>query len=264
MEISIHALQAESDYITHYSKYRFYHFNPRSPSGERLYKDIDDRLFGNFNPRSPSGERLVYEKSEQYINQISIHALQAESDNSWTYLSHLLQISIHALQAESDMALLAHTLRMKKFQSTLSKRRATWVCYDCFTRFIISIHALQAESDYLHVYNLWNNKISIHALQAESDLGQKLPFDMYHIFQSTLSKRRATCKWNDISITINISIHALQAESDNTYFFIKLNTTKFQSTLSKRRATRLNIYLIVILIFQSTLSKRRATTRIFL
>ncbi len=100
------------------------------------------------------------------------------------------------------------------FQSTLSKRRATTENTNCTTDNQISIHALQAESDDLIDYFERQKAISIHALQAESDLriGRSILFWNYfnprspsgerrlqksgeqsqRVFQSTLSKRRAT------------------------------------------------------------------------
>ena len=57
--ISIHALLAESDGAATLAKYQYLHFYPRSPCGERLF-------------------RQNYECFEWII---SIHALLAESDN---------------------------------------------------------------------------------------------------------------------------------------------------------------------------------------
>ena len=101
-------------------------------------------------------------------------------------------ISIHALQAESDVRRNIYTPLIRH----------------------ISIHALQAESDSTSYQNITVDIISIHALQAESDLFQRLPcMHSYYfnprspsgerhthllkdtdkfLFQSTLSKRRAT------------------------------------------------------------------------
>ena len=82
------------------------------------------------------------------INDISIHALLAESD--WQRGSRItyVEISIHALLAESD-AITDLTL----------------------LPFDISIHALLAESDGVAGQELYYVKsISIHALLADSDL----------------------------------------------------------------------------------------------
>ena len=146
----------------------------------------------DFNPRSPSRERRADGTSTLSDTYISIHALQAESDDKDGYvLSFLLTISIHALQAESDFY---HCIR--------------------FNNIVISIHALQAESDVLTNRKCRYSQISIHALQAESDFisisidnitrnfnprspsrERRLPQNTWtplKRFQSTLSKQRAT------------------------------------------------------------------------
>ena len=57
------------------------YFYPRSPCGERLVP-IDRALFqqADFYPRSPCGERLYHRIALIPHQQISIHALLAESD----------------------------------------------------------------------------------------------------------------------------------------------------------------------------------------
>ena len=62
-----------------------------------------------------------------HVSNISIHALQAESDGKRVILSQPMIISIHALQAESDY----------RGYNVLIVSES------------ISIHALQAESDYI-------------------------------------------------------------------------------------------------------------------
>ena len=58
-----------------------YHFNPRSPRGERpLWEPIGDVLIFYFNPRSPYGERLRMIQKQSYTGRISIHAPLAGSD----------------------------------------------------------------------------------------------------------------------------------------------------------------------------------------
>ena len=171
------------------------------------------------------------------LNNISIHALLAESDRSPTAGQlgavnfyprspcgerpahfakqiHSVGISIHALLAESD--------------------HYGWSWYDDFT---ISIHALLAESDRPRlVRHGVGIAISIHALLAESDNGPG-PADIRQaIFLSTLSLRRAT----------NRAIH-------------KKRPATFLSTLSLRRATGCAREEKMGQQFLSTLSLRRAT-----
>ena len=56
----------------------------------------------NFYPRSPCGERPAPQQSGQYDGLISIHALLAESDETYVVMEATKVISIHALLAESD------------------------------------------------------------------------------------------------------------------------------------------------------------------
>ena len=147
VDISIHALLAESD-------------NPPSitPTASR-----------NFYPRSPCGERHLRVVDGSKSSIISIHALLAESDRfsvfNFLYLSFLstlslrratvmpvsLQviplISIHALLAESDYhrILLQRSADYFYPRSPCGERRVTVLGIQ--HRVGISIHALLAESD---------------------------------------------------------------------------------------------------------------------
>ena len=103
-------------------------------------------------------------------------------------------ISIHALHEESDTTANV-MLRMLKFQSTLSMRRATLRGHVDRVVQPISIHALHEESDRVHT--TFDSKV-------------------LSLFQSTLSMRRATGQVTlPVSIDL-ISIHALHEESDCT------------------------------------------------
>ena len=125
VEISIHALLAESDGIIDIINNVINDFYPRSPCGERLINNVIngiDKIFlstlslrratfkppiqthrqKHFYPRSPCGER-PYQQGEGQANQsISIHALLAESDGLSYFYIIKITISIHALLAESD------------------------------------------------------------------------------------------------------------------------------------------------------------------
>ena len=123
VDISIHALLAESDVVTRSGSMRYLDFYPRSPCGERR-----------------DNGRIL---SAKYL--ISIHALLAESDSAedckiCIFLSTLSlrratlrmgcrvsfsMISIHALLAESDQSRVRVCQAVIQFLSTLSLRRAT-------------------------------------------------------------------------------------------------------------------------------------------
>ena len=102
----------------------------------------------DFYPRSPCGERQLESSLYHGRNNISIHALLAESD-----------ATKYAVKGSDYL-----------FLSTLSLRRATGLDYDPIVHIEISIHALLAESDPPLFLTTQNTKISIHALLAESDL----------------------------------------------------------------------------------------------
>ena len=205
---------------------------------------------------------------DQYLNeQISIHALLAESDNRYG--------------RPIDVQLV--------FLSTLSLRRATvlvWCscggAFDFYPRspcgerhakrfpalhnILISIHALLAESDGCVRYCTHAPGISIHALLAESDYYFACPFceKCYFYPRSPCGERllEQSASYN----AYMISIHALLAESDpvkelrvtsNTHFYPrspcgerpKSDTAtafplSFLSTLSLRRATSLLCFMI--------------------
>ena len=125
------------------------YFYPRSPCGERpSIKPIFGKINTNFYPRSPCGERHGQGANNRPEQQISIHALLAESDFKPPVQTHRKEhfyprspcgerplrkypvilgrvISIHALLAESDYILVNTFLEIFEFLSTLSLRRAT-------------------------------------------------------------------------------------------------------------------------------------------
>ena len=82
------------------------------------------------------------------MNDISIHALLAESDVLILSPAKAPCISIHALLAESDRVEETLAPKLNQFLSTLSLRRATMLLRDSTGRSVISIHALLAESDH--------------------------------------------------------------------------------------------------------------------
>ena len=125
VEISIHALLAESDRKPQLALKLDVYFYPRSPCGERRLWACNGPAGADFYPRSPCGERLLllYSVGHLYVDfyprspcgerpvkskkgvetiVISIHALLAESDDSSYGALAGATISIHALLAESD------------------------------------------------------------------------------------------------------------------------------------------------------------------
>ena len=103
VEISIHALLAESDRVLEVTRNAIVDFYPRSPCGER-------RLWA-----CPVGSVCLF---------LSTLSLRRATDDILAGVNELL-ISIHALLAESDLERVNSMLTLIQFLSTLSLRRAT-------------------------------------------------------------------------------------------------------------------------------------------
>ena len=81
-EISIHAPRGGSDSDFFRCRVASHYFNPRSPWGERLFRQHRHlSMVRNFNPRSPWGERLINEETRRNDYSISIHAPRGGSDS---------------------------------------------------------------------------------------------------------------------------------------------------------------------------------------
>ena len=131
-----------------------------------------------------------------------------------------------------------NTRESKKFQSTLSVRRATLWLKEHYGLSYISIHALRKESDIFPYLGIRNRDISIHALRKESDIMLSPSVALANIFQSTLSVRRATRQHARDTDNIDISIHALRKESDfcqhhsHLAVYISIHALRKESDLS--------------------------------
>ena len=125
-EISIHALQAESDCPIVSNLCTAFYFNPRSPSGERLLQDKCFQLsIHQFQSTLSKRRATLYIFTPFFFSFISIHALQAESDMVIT--SFLPFLRDFNPRSPSGERLQKHCVNRASigFQSTLSKRRAT-------------------------------------------------------------------------------------------------------------------------------------------
>ena len=146
-------------------------------------------------------------------------------------------ISIHALLAESDNLWDAHRVKVYKFLSTLSLRRATAPSRHPCPRSKISIHALLAESDPSVMQEIAQQRISIHALLAESDrIVREMVLRCVDFYPRSPCGERRKPKALKSRLCV-ISIHALLAESDPQAIYPCVTPPKFLSTLSLRRAT---------------------------
>ena len=192
---------------------------------------------GNFYPRSPCGERLRPIDVPQYQILISIHALLAESDETFIVLPKELYNFYPRSPCGERHILCVVSVQIGGFLSTLSLRRATNINNSVSTADKISIHALLAESDSSTNFLNISKLISIHALLAESDeradsLAHAPPQISIHALLAESDERS-----QDKRGQIQISIHALLAESDYTTTITICTVWIFLSTLSLRRAT---------------------------
>ena len=147
-KISIHALLAESDGRARRPGQNCQHFYPRSPCGERLDRWLAG-LKGTLFLSTLSLRRATTNHDQGASNQqISIHALLAESDSCTAETDiTLIGISIHALLAESDTLRQLQSALCGYFypRSPCGERRQVKQTYR--EKISISIHALLAESD---------------------------------------------------------------------------------------------------------------------
>ena len=148
---------------------------------------------GHFYPRSPCGERLPEASSRAEQQEISIHALLAESDNG-ALLASASNSDFYPRSPCGERPIMDNIIFVpRKFLSTLSLRRATllrvWlICLprDFYPRSPCGERRDQGAS------NRAEQQISIHALLAESDQGKTKTNEDRYKFLSTLSLRRAT------------------------------------------------------------------------
>ena len=217
MEISIHALLAESD--------------GRQLGGGRQVCHISIHAL--------LAESDCWQDTPHYSTTSFLSTLSLRRATS-TILPQLRQrqrfLSTLSLRRATPMAFIA--AQMSRFLSTLSLRRATGPQQTQGPDIGISIHALLAESDGPDRDTARNVQISIHALLAESDYWRMAAVVGCDLFLSTLSLRRATHtrrperSWYTLFLStlslrratalalVNdvqhlISIHALLAESDH-------------------------------------------------
>ena len=148
--------------------------------------------FCNFYPRSPCGERRCQTLSDFRYTAISIHALLAESDTVGNRLTPNCPAFLSTLSLRRATFLCFVARKVPGFLSTLSLRRATTPARILSRLLEISIHALLAESD---EQKCRNRKAYIN-FYPRSPCGERLS--------------RVTVSY----APTDISIHALLAESD--------------------------------------------------
>ena len=172
MEISIHALLAESDYHWLMALVTLRIFlstlSLRRATGRLAGYDAGNQ---NFYPRSPCGERRRPDQHRdappKFLSTLSLRRATFQCSHG----AAPLHISIHALLAESDAFECKSPAVNNEFLSTLSLRRATGCglpqCHagcDFYPRSPCGERPAPGHT------SAWKCRISIHALLAESDL----------------------------------------------------------------------------------------------
>ncbi len=147
-----------------------------------------------FNPRPPRGGRLECREHAGRNQCISIHALREEGDGSTTSTSGAFTI----------------------FQSTPSARRATSrFCLRLADLFYFNPRPPRGGRHFLGTLVPLAALISIHALREEGDPASGQIIQIFFLFQSTPSARRATIIADHSQNRAIISIHALREEGDD-------------------------------------------------
>ena len=144
--ISIHAPHAGSDAGRDRLPAAPYHFNPRSPCGERRRGNCSRCYCDNFNPRSPCGERPSPTSMRTGLGNFNPRSPCGERQETCLIAPFVPQ-----------------------FQSTLPMRGATSRMRAIYRFNQISIHAPHAGSDEGNSSKAIANTISIHAPHAGSD-----------------------------------------------------------------------------------------------
>ena len=237
------------------------YFYPRSPCGERRHWQTGQSRTRQFLSTLSLRRATVGDTPPCCGCMISIHALLAESDLTFTFTLILLSvISIHALLAESDFKANVHRAKSRLFLSTLSLRRATILCVlpvvqhtDFYPR--SPCGERQTRSKRINRNVTFLSTLSLRRATLYSGKQERPPQNFYPRspcgerqgqnersfvlcpFLSTLSLRRATGHTHYMGVYEQISIHALLAESDCSSPLMWPWSPLFLSTLSLRRAT---------------------------
>ena len=282
VDISIHALLAESDPPRHWHGGKPGHFYPRSPCGERQCARGPLRgkapFLSTLSLRRATILAPLYNPDIVFLSTLSLR----RATRAFAVYNPPGGISIHALLAESDVRQGMATLSQPIFLSTLSLRRAT-SAHDIFHTLNKHFYPRSpcGERPVRVVRTCWSPYFYPRSPCGERH-GQDVLLPAALEFLSTLSLRRATIGGStNQTHKINfyprspcgerrsdcrtwtyerlISIHALLAESDLKPVRDKRTLDQFLSTLSLRRATSIGNSAVLIWLFLSTLSLRRAT-----
>ena len=148
LQISIHSLRMEGDYVRIPAPAVGWYFNPLPPHGGRRIPGRGRSLLRNFNPLPPHGGRL------NSPWRLASHESFQSTPSAWreTQQNHLRHeytsgISIHSLRMEGDGRSVFQALRQLDF-NPLPPHGGRRPSIDCSVwRSLISIHSLRMEGD---------------------------------------------------------------------------------------------------------------------
>ena len=192
---------------------RFWHFNPRSPHGERQQLKAVNNRDGYFNPRSPHGERhdacILPDSCFRFQSTLPARGATETLLNC----TETAKISIHAPRTGSDCDV-----------------------HEFFGVAVISIHAPRTGSDQILRAVLGAVLISIHAPRTGSDIPPSIVLPPFSNFnpRSPHGERRCTRSFTFARPNFNPrSPHGERPFSDSPLS----HAVTFQSTLPARGAT---------------------------
>ena len=145
--VSIHALLAECDSPGRRSVFPEPGFNPRTPCGVRLLRNITQKEEKKFQSTHSLRSATAGLPAAQADAIVSIHALLAECDELYRHLNFLFSRFNPRTPCGVRPASWALTTLTLQFQSTHSLRSATFVFFKEISTMSVSIHALLAECD---------------------------------------------------------------------------------------------------------------------
>ena len=236
------------------------YFYPRSPCGERRCLIMLGGFAVDFYPRSPCGERLWVLRKVPilsiFLSTLSLR--RATYQDKFSIPSD--NISIHALLAESDTPTLESLTPTQTFLSTLSLRRATYPCsgkmWSC--GFLSTLSLRRATGVSIRCVALVMNFYPRSPCGERRESQPPCERPTTYFYPRSPCGERLSCYVNPVPVNY-ISIHALLAESDQSRGSVSMSRYLFLSTLSLRRATKYRRIPRRHSAFLSTLSLRRAT-----
>ena len=213
----------------------------------------------NFNPRSPHGERRYRDATRTDERRISTHAPRTGSDTDGDAQAPPRKISTHAPRTGSDFAAASSAVALSQFQPTLPARGATRNALRRVAGHRISTHAPRTGSDTRLMMARRHGPISTHAPRTGSDKTGARPEGGHHISTHaprTGSDRNAggnRCRRNHFNPRSPHGERLIDMSLKNMYLDISTHAPRTGSDiLTRQRVTPPNA-------FQPTLPARGAT-----